>query len=197
MKKVLAVTVLLLFISITGYSQFGVTGGINLSSLRIIKDYPSDGAIMRIGAHIGGFYEVRLFNNFYLQPQLLFSYDPTSVKRKLDNGQDVIDTRNGYYLNLPVMLSYKIPIKESNRLGFDFGAYWSHGLFGRGKVIRPDDSGDRGSAPLFEYGGYNDLGLIGGVRYELNDYIFSARTRYGLNDVTLLLMLSVGYKFGK
>lgn len=192
MKRVLVASFLLLFITIAGYSQFGVTGGINLSSLRSNAD---NNANIRLGAHIGGFYEVRLFNNFYLQPQLLFSHDPTSVKYPRAE-----ETTNGYYINLPVTFSYKIPLNEKSKIGFDFGVYYSYGLFGNKKIRYTSEYNY--SEPLFQ-DHHAEIGLISGVRYEQDSYIFSTRIRYGLisrtviDNKVLLLMLSVGYKFGK
>lgn len=192
MKKVLFI--LALFYAISVHSQIGVTGGLNFSSLRS----DADNSNYKIGFHIGGFYDIRLSGNLYLQPQLLLSHNPTSVTYDL-----VKITSNGYYLTTPVLFSYKFPVRGKNKFGFDLGFYTSLGLFGDEKnSLTKDGVTENRSNPLFDdYWERFEIGLIGGIRYELDKVIFSGHYKHGLQtmnslgDKVSLFMLSVGYRF--
>ena len=74
------------------------------------------------------------------------------------------------------MLSYRQPLNNKGKIIFDLGGYLSLGILGRYKEEWIEDG-------LFK--------------------IFSSHPKYGLNtanifeDKTILIMLSVGYRFGK
>lgn len=189
---------LLFLITIPFYSQPGVKAGINLSSLRS----DADKSKFMPGFHVGGFYDLKLTGNLYLQPNFLFSYDPTETE--YNNKNDKIKN-TGFYITSPVMLSYRQPINNNGKIIFDLGAYLSVGILGDYKIQKVENGQYKQlSEPLFKY--YRErleAGLIGGMGYEINDYIFSSHLRYGFNSVTLdydytiLLMFSVAYRFGK
>lgn len=206
MKKAFLILFLSLF-CVFAYSQMGITGGLNFSSLR------SNGAFdgntkYKVGFHIGGFYDIYLHNRFYLYSQFIFSYDPTSVTYETESDGKHIKNEfktNGLYITAPVMLTYKIPVDRSNTIGVDFGVYLSCGLSGNYKTYSNEDGAyNSTSNPLFPDNRERvEAGLIGGVRYEMSSLIFSGHLKYGLSNVDnfeykpILIMLSVGYKFNK
>jgi hypothetical protein len=197
---------LLFCLSTSIFPQIGISGGLNLSSLR--SGIEPDHNEYKVGFHIGGFYDIHLVDKLYLHPQLLFSYDPSNqtYKTVLD-GEHIITKlkTEGYYISVPVMFSYRFPINKKSNIGVDLGAYITLGLFGNYNAYsNTANPVDNYSTPLFpDYRSRDEEGLIGGVRYELNNYVLAAHVKYGLstinleNDKVILFMLSVGYKFNK
>jgi hypothetical protein len=204
MKKQALLLGLLFCFAVSAFSQMGITGGLNLSWLRTANDEtPPNEMKCKAGFHIGGFYDIHLFDNFYLYPQFLFSLNPTEKTYK----SPVVDLTtsyktNGFYVTSPVMLSYKIPVNRTDNIGIDWGAYLSCGLLGNLDTYRVEEGvHESDSEPLFPDNGERlEIGLIGGARYESAHLVFSGHLMYGLNtvnywgDKTILFMLSVGYK---
>lgn len=201
MKKYIIISLLLLF-NCCLFSQIGVLGGMNLSSLRSNADKSK----YMIGFHVGGFYNLHLFDNFYFHPQILLSYEPSSVTYNSiyeEKPYKIEFKANGFHITTPTMLSYKIPVKRESQFGINLGPYLSYGLSGNMKINTwLGDNFSSSSKPLFpDYSGRLEIGLIGGVKYEFKNYLLSAHVKYGLNTVnnfedrSIAIMTSIGYKF--
>jgi len=189
MKKSFIYLTLFIF-SICVYSQPGVKAGIGLSSFRS----DADKSKFKPAFQIGGFYDVRLKGNFYLQPNLLFSHEPAET---IYYGEDWT-TKYKYkrnYLSLPVILSYRHPVSEKGKIVFDLGGYLALSLSTNYDLVT--EKVELNSNGL----NHLEVGLIGGVGYEINKYVLSSHLKYGMNTVTdfedkaLVLMFSVGYRF--
>lgn len=85
--------------------EYGVKGGLNVASLRgSDKGFDSRG-----GFHIGGFAEIKMSEQFFLQPELLFSQQGTKGTFLELAGAQLYEVENTIrydYLNIPVMLKF-------------------------------------------------------------------------------------------
>ena len=183
MKKLLLLLVLVLGITSAQAQvlQFGVKGGLNFANytggdvegfdFKIITSY-----------HFGAVMEVKVFENFAIQPELLYS----SQGSELDGFSQQIKNELGY-LSLPVLAKFYL---TSNKLSLELGPQASVLVSERNKV----DSSDTNSF---------DFGIAGGLSYKITKGLFvSARYVAGLTEPkrdadvkNSLVQLSVGYLF--
>ncbi|MDQ3394476.1 MAG: PorT family protein [Bacteroidota bacterium] len=161
-KSVLFVFIGLLF-SITSVQAqkqgFGLRAGINTTSV--------DNKIA-ISPHFGAYYSIVITESFGLQPELLYSVQPTHF-----NVNNVKATRNLSYFNLPIMAK----IYVANGFNLQFGPY-----VGMLASLRSDDDADvslKANFKEFDYG----VGL--GAAYEFPaGFNLGARYNLGLADVS-------------
>jgi hypothetical protein len=106
--------------------KFGAKVGLNISSLR--GNYPAeiDKTKSKIGFHIGGFAEYSINDKFALQPELLLSTQGGSseVIEYYGGGtyfESFKQTPKLTYINLPIMLKYKVIEKLSIEFGPQIG----------------------------------------------------------------------------
>ncbi|MDU1904300.1 MAG: porin family protein [Dysgonomonas sp.] len=203
MKKKTWYLVILFFVGLPIYAQLGVKGGLNISSVR------NDGYdnSYNLGFNIGGFYDVHLSKKFYFQPQLLFLYEPYSRELPEMNNDKVIykDKSNSFSLSIPVLFSYRYPIKDNQKISVDMGPFLSFGLFGEieAKLWENNILTENYTTDLYtDIRDILDAGLMGGVSYEYEQFILSGHIKYGLTrvtsyDKTISYLISVGYKFKK
>ena len=127
MKKIILTSLMLC--SAFAFSQeikFGAKVGLNISSLR--GNYPAeiDETKSKIGFHIGGFAEYSINDKFALQPELLLSTQGGSseVIEYYGGGtyfESFKQTPKLTYINLPIMLKYKVIEKLSIEFGPQIG----------------------------------------------------------------------------
>lgn len=135
-----------------GETKFGAKAGLNFST------FLGDGFLdisSKVGAYVGGMAEIPIFfDNFYLQPELLLSFQGADV------GQGNL---NLTYVHIPIIAKYHIIDEIAVEFGPQIGV-----LLG--------DNGD-------DFGGVNTntvhFGLNFGGGYRLNEH-FYFQLRYGL-----------------
>jgi opacity protein-like surface antigen len=164
MKKEIVLAVLLILGISTSQAQlvqFGVKGGLNYAN------YTSgDVASFNINAitsyHLGAVMEVRVFENFAIQPELLYS----SQGSELDGFGDQIKNELGY-LSLPVLAKFYL---TSNELSLELGPQASVLVSERNNVNSEDSN-------TF------DFAIAGGLSYKITKGLFvSARYAAGLTE---------------
>lgn len=106
--------------SLTFAQQFGVKGGMNVSSISENGGLDDQGS--KIGFNAGAFVNIPVAQNFSVQPELLF----TQYGSKYDDKQPVTnDTYSGAlhlnYVALPVMLQYNVTPGFYLEAGPEFG----------------------------------------------------------------------------
>ena len=184
MKKTIA-TLILLVLG-TGLSQaqlleFGVKGGVNFANytggdvsgvdFKTITSY-----------HAGMVMELKVFENFAIQPELLYS----TQGAELEGLGDQVKNELGY-LSIPVLAKFYL---TSNELSLELGPQASFLVSERNEV----DANDTNS---FEFG------IAGGLSYKITKSIFvSGRYVAGLTDAkkdadvkNSLIQFSLGYMF--
>jgi hypothetical protein len=206
MKKIILTSFMLC--SVFGFSQeikFGAKVGLNLSNLR--GDYPTgiDEHNSKIGFHIGGFAEYEINDKFTLQPELLFSTQGNTYGYKDYYGGGSYYDGADYnlklnYLNLPVILKYKI----IEKLSIDFGPQIGYLMSAKTKIDVTEDSRDPSQnysveIDMLNDGTYNfggttvqgkasanrlDFSLNLGASYDITEKIFlQGRYNFGLSTV--------------
>lgn len=144
MKKIILTSFMLC--SVFAFSQeikFGAKVGLNLSNLS--GDYPIGiyEHNSKIGFHIGGFAEYEINDKFILQPELLFSTQGNTYGYKDYYGGGSYYDGADYnlklnYLNLPIILKYKI----IEKLSIDFGPQIGYLISAKTKIDVTEDSRD-------------------------------------------------------
>lgn len=225
LRKVFLVTsVLFSVVSVSSQeSKFslGAKAGINLSNVDM--QYLDTDA--KVGYQFGVVAEYDLQRNFFLRSGL----DLNSKGFKSDiatvgdiNGDGISDdygvlksSWNMVYLQLPLMLGYKIDITDEFKINFAAGGYFSYGIGGK---VTGKFEGFLGS-PTGQYEYYTendkdnafsddllkrfDIGLIGGVGAEYRSFTFNLGYEYGLSDISQGIVsihnrnafFTVGYRF--
>lgn len=157
----------------TGFAQFlkvGLKGGANMVKM--------EGKSFReqfdLGYYAGGFLEIKLGKNWYLQPEVLFSEtDLTPSDEFKDIYQEVLDvskisSMKLQELNMPVTLNYRV----SNVLAFSAGPQFSI-LLDRGESFMNN------AKTAFTEG---DIALMAGANVTLGKFRFFGRYLWGLRD---------------
>ena len=206
MKKIILAS-LILFSTGTFAQEinFGVKAGINISNLR--GDYPDviDENKSKIGFHIGGFAEYEINDKFTLQPELLFSTQGNTYGFKDYYGGGTYYDGAEYnlklnYLNLPIIIKYKV----IEKLSIDFGPQIGYVLSAKTKIDVTEDSRDPSqnysveidmlNDGTYEVGGTTiqskasvnrlEFSLNLGTSYDITEKIFS-QGRYNLGLSTI------------
>lgn len=195
MKKLFFLVIVVLF-SLNIYSQWGVKGGVNYSTMTdsSIREYMFSG-------HIGGTYEHQLSDKWYLQPELLF----TSIGYNL--GNDGLVIKGGhvkiYALELPVNFSFRPMVSKNTNMIVDMGLYIRYGLFGN-KTYEFHEYQDIPNVDESPFDAYNrfDTGLNLGLGLQKHQYygILSfqrglSRAEKNINTFNQTFRLSLGYRF--
>lgn len=205
--------------------KFGPKAGLNLANISNNYDGPGDDADsdykMKVGAHIGGFVEIKFNEKWALQPELLFSMQGATLEDSssddgFGNSSDFENKLNLNYINVPVMVKfYPIPklfVEAGPQVGFLVSAKSKNeGTYTEGgTTITVDETVD-----VKDNYKSIDFGVNIGAGYEFTEMIY-ANLRYniGLSDISEsdddefgglagdwfktknnVLSLSVGFKF--
>ena len=190
--------------SVFAFSQeikFGAKIGLNLSNLR--GDYPTgiDEHNSKIGFHIGGFAEYEINDKFTLQPELLFSTQGNTYGYKDYYGGGSYYDGADYnlklnYLNLPVIVKYKI----IEKLSIDFGPQIGYLMSAKTKIDVTEDSRDPSQnysveIDMLNDGTYNVGGTTIQTKASVNRLDFSLNLGASY-DITEKIFLQGRYNFG-
>jgi opacity protein-like surface antigen len=202
MKKIILTSFMLC--SVFAFSQeikFGAKIGLNLSNLR--GDYPTgiDEHNSKIGFHIGGFAEYEINDKFTLQPELLFSTQGNTYGYKDYYGGGSYYDGADYnlklnYLNLPVIVKYKI----IEKLSIDFGPQIGYLMSAKTKIDVTEDSRDPSQnysveIDMLNDGTYNVGGTTIQTKASVNRLDFSLNLGASY-DITEKIFLQGRYNFG-
>lgn len=202
-------------------AQPGIRAGINFSNI-IGHNVGTQKLNLKIntGFHVGGLYDIRISESFFVQPGILFS-----TKGSKENGVPGPDnytfTKTGYYLEVPINIIYR-PSLRNGHLLFGTGPYFGYGLGGKwtnestantkGNLVFVNDFDQYNNAGgnTFVYGRNPDYGINLLIGYEFaNKISIQLNGQLGLRDITPLkddqqldvkqnnvqFGMSVGYKF--
>lgn len=184
MKKTIFMLVLLVLG--TGISQaqllkFGVKGGLNFANY-------TGGSVSGIdfktitSYHAGIVTELKVFENFAIQPELLYSTQGSELKGLGDQVKNELG-----YLSLPLLTKFYL---TTNKLSLELGPQASVLVSERNKI-------DTNDTKTF------DIGLAGGLSFKITDGIFiSGRYVAGLTEAkkeadvkNSVIQFSLGYMF--
>lgn len=162
--------------------RFGVKAGANFSDFTG-SDAKNISTSVKVGFHFGALVELKLFENFAIQPEIMYS----TKGAKLDDVEGIeLDEIDLNYITVPVLAKLYL---ISEKLSLEVGPQFSFLL---------DDNLEE----QFETKSF-DFAAVGGLGYQFTDSVF-AQLRYvaGLSDTSKdaeirnqTFQLSLGYRF--
>ena len=165
-------------------NHWGIMGGANLSTTT------AEGFKWRAGGYVGGLYDVQLSESWYVQPQLLFSYEEN--KSKNVSKTDVFFSQ--YALTLPVLASFRVRLSDAFFMRVNAGPYVQYALFGN-----QQEYGEWWHA---DFGDHFTYGLKGGLALESKHWFGTIDCKYSLKKSFvnydghgLTFSAGIGYKF--
>ncbi|MBN8565914.1 MAG: PorT family protein [Flavobacteriales bacterium] len=180
MKKIIFISAFLLigiFQADAQMLKFGVKVGANFNSL---DGDDATGLDTYTSFHFGALLEVKVFENFAIQPELLYSSQGAKVNE--ENIKDI----NFSYITVPVLAKFYL---ITDKLSLEAGPQFS--------FLVNESVPDQFESKSF------DFAAVGGLGFNFTDNIF-AQARYvaGLTDTTKdaeiknrVIQVSVGYRF--
>lgn len=180
MKKIIFISAFLLigiFQADAQMLKFGVKAGANFNSL---DGDDAQGLDTYTSFHFGALLEVKVFENFAIQPELLYSSQGAKVNE--ENIKDI----NFSYITVPVLAKFYL---ITDKLSLEAGPQFS--------FLVNENVPDQFESKSF------DFAAVGGLGFNFTDNIF-AQARYvaGLTDTTKdaeiknrVIQVSVGYRF--
>jgi len=195
-----------------GFSQaqeikYGAKVGLNVATLNgDVEDVKS-----LIGAHLGGFVEIKITDKFAFQPELLYSMQGAKSEYSESEPGYSYSSEEKYklgYLNLPLMAKYfateKLFIEAGPQIGFLMSA---KNDYKETETFMGDTETFSGDIDIKDNLKSIDFGLNFGLGYEFTQNVFaSARYNVGLSDINDVegsnvkiqngvFQFSFGYKF--
>lgn len=173
MKSCIAIVALLLtsYFSHAQFLKLGVKGGANVSKVSG-KSFEDE---FGLGYWAGGFAEVKLSKNWYLNPEVQFSENTTRRSSEFKNiyqnlsNLDTLKRIKLHYLSIPLLLSYKL----SNLFSLQGGAQF-------GLLIDKNQNLLQNGKDAFSQG---DLSLLGGINIHVKSLRVSARYGLGIKSI--------------
>ena len=167
---------------------FGVRGGLNFATGGISLDEDKAGMIMAFNAGLN--MDIRLSDNIYLNTGLLYS----SKGYKFE-GEFIEEEANPQYIDIPIQISYRIPIGFVAQLQLNAGVYGALCVSGTVKDNTFNhyyDESFKNAFNGFDYGTQIGIGMI----YS-HHYFLGINYQLGLNSTyqNRNLSISLGYNF--
>lgn len=177
--------------------QFGVQGGLNISSM---TDFDS-----KIGYNAGVTVDIPVAGNFFISSGLLLT--EKGAKYTIDEEEDygAEEKVNPLYLEVPVLASYRFALNDAIKLDVKAGPYLAFGIAGKYKVSAADEeaecdlfSEDGADWKSFDMGAQIGTSLLFAGHYSLGvAYQFGFTKVYDGDDApkNSNFMINLGYKF--
>ena len=195
---------LMVTMSVNCYSQtFGIKGGVNFANMSVSASGMGVNLKSITTFHAGPVADFKLQDNLYFNTGLLFSLKGFKVEDA--TFEDVTGgTLHLNYLEVPLNLAYKFPIKEQTKFLIQAGPYLGYALSGKAK------SGGESVSVNFSEDGIKrfDYGLGFGAGVEFGQIVTSINYQVGLanlnDDSTMdaklknkVFQISLAYMFGE
>ncbi len=203
----------------------GFRGGLNISSSRgsyngnLVKELAKQGIDTRFdeefGGHFGVIADIGITDWFYIQPGVYFttkSFDFYLSDKEKELEYSWRRLYELYYLEIPVLASFRIELADDFKLQLNTGAFVACGVGGNVKdvILKSEiiDIGDFLGNPFVKgEGGLHrfDAGLQFGIGFSYKEFFIGAAYDLGLFDITAKdlayggsiktgnIMVSIGY----
>ena len=172
MKKI-ALFLTSILISAVSFSQvqFGIKGGLNVSSFHDEDQAADEDVTRKASFHVGGLAHIPLSRQFAIQPELVYSKEGAENKQPFFVGKTVFG-----YVNLPVLVQFKIKSNFRLETGPQIG------YLTRAVLNEPD--GGSGSRDIKEYFSKTSFSWSWGIGYLFrNNLGIDARFNLGLSNI--------------
>lgn len=156
--------------------KFGIKGGLNLTSL-YVDNVSSEH--MKAGFNAGIFAKLPVTKGFSIQPELLYS-----VKGAKDTYNNFVQGDGEYRFNLGYMeLPVLAVVNITPNFNIHAGPYL--GYLVSANVKNVNSNGSIEGATELNTGDFNrwDVGLAGGVGFDISAFTLGARYNYGLRNI--------------
>jgi hypothetical protein len=193
--------------------NFGITGGINIASMKAKAEGISISTNSKIGFTIGVLADFPLNNQFVLQPGLNFAQKGSKINMSFFGDIKSKETLN--YIELPVNLLYRTPAGRGTFFG-GAGPAFNFGIGGKSESTIVLDGQTETDKHNIKFGSdpnnddYKPFELAGNllIGYELSNRIFfTVNYNFGLTNIAVdnsdgskvnnnYIGLRIGYKFG-
>lgn len=209
--KLLLMSLLALCFMVTAsfaQNRWGIMGGANLSTSTAHSSglWSAFDSKWKAGGYIGGLYDIQLNDSWYIQPQLIFSYEEDRAKflSGEKSSEDLDVSTSMYSLTLPVLASFKVNLNDDWALRINAGPYMQYAMFGRDRTLFTVDSKEQSYTSSWDMSFWKHFifGLKGGISLERNHWLFSVDCKYSLMKHSLnheghglSLSAGIGYKF--
>ena len=207
-QKVLLLLLIICPLAMSAQNRWGIMGGANLSTSTAHSSglWSAFDSKWKAGGYIGGLYDIQLNGSWYIQPQLIFSYETDRAKflsgEKTSEDLDV--STSMYSLTLPVLASFKVGLSNDLALRINAGPYMQYAMFGRDRTRFIVDSKEQSYSSSWDMSLWKHFifGLKGGIFLERKHWLLSVDCKYSLMKHALnheghglSLSAGVGYKF--
>lgn len=192
MKKIFMIAALALVTATAGAQNWKAEVGAGVTQYN--GDADSDG---KFAWQVGAGYEFKVVGNFSIQPYLYL----------IDKGGKGDGLKsNAYYLEMPVLASYRFDVGHGISVVPQIGPYFSVGIFGKTKEDVYGGNGEKVKYDTFSNDALKnrDIGLTFKVEAEYQKYSFGVRYDMGVTDnnnsdggsiKNSTWMFSLGYRF--
>ncbi|HEX9513965.1 MAG TPA: porin family protein [Puia sp.] len=156
--------------------KFGIKGGVNFTSLyvdNVSKEH------MKVGFNAGIFAKLPITTGFSIQPELLYS-----VKGAKDTYSNLVQGNGEYRFNLGYMeLPVLAVVNLTKNFNIHAGPYLGYLVSANVKDV--NSNGDIQGATDLKADNFNrwDVGLAGGVGFDVSAFTLGARYNYGLSNI--------------
>lgn len=202
MKKHFFTTIIalaLFCVSASAQVSFGIKGGFNLSNIKLSESGLSISPKDLAGYHVGVIADIPLVSNLYLQPGLFasrkgFDFSMSESYQGYvypDVNRDVsVDlAAKPLYLEMPLLLSFRLPVNTGLSLALEAGPYAAYGI-GGDVVIKASYGGTEvlnEKQDFFKDSQINrfDAGAQIGLGLYVGRFLFSAGYQMGLVNLAM------------
>jgi hypothetical protein len=171
MKKIILVlSITCISFSTSAQVRFGVKAGYNLSTLIYSGTVTLDGEKSKSGFNAGLYASIPFSESFSLQPEFVYSQQGADFQNNTDKG-----TLNYDYLNIPVLIKYKLPVGLFLETGLQVG------------ILLTANEKSNGNSTDIMYKTYSpDYAWPMGLGYEMPNKHFGIDLRYNLGLINIL-----------
>ena len=150
--------------------RFGIKGGYNLSTLIYSGTTSLDGEKSKSGFNAGLYANIPFSGSFSLVPECIYSAQGAGFQNNISNG-----TENYDYLNVPVLIRYKIPMGIFFETGLQIG------------ILLSASEKMNGNTTDIRYQTYShDYAWPIGLGYQIPDQHFGIDLRYNLGLINIV-----------
>lgn len=198
MKKYFFISIIAIYLfcfNATAQVSFGIKGGFNLSNIKLSESGLSMSPDDLAGYHVGVIADIPLASHLYLQPGLFASRKGFDFSMREsyqgyvypDVNQNIIVSvdlaAKPLYMEMPLLLSFRLPVNAGLSLALEAGPYAAYGI-GGDAVIKAS------------YGGTEVLNETKDFFKDSQVNRFDAGAQMGLGLYVGRFMFSAGYQMG-
>jgi Outer membrane protein beta-barrel domain len=171
MKKIiLLLPVACIAVFASAQVRFGVKAGYNLSTLIYSGTVTLDGEKSKSGFNAGLYASIPFSESFSLQPEFVYSQQGANFQNNTEEG-----TLNYDYLNIPVLIKYKLPVGLFFETGLQVG------------ILLTANEKSNGNSTDIMYKTYSpDYAWPLGLGFEMPNKHFGIDLRYNLGLINIL-----------